>query len=61
MTTQETASYLVVVTLTNEQGELPDDRGVEKLIVDQMGGMLDDETGLACVSARVIRNLTTEL
>lgn len=60
MTSGETASYLVVMTLTNGQGELPDDRGVEKLIADQMSGELDD-TGLFCASARVIRNLTTEL
>ena len=48
--TQETKTYTVEITLSTENGELPTDEEVERLIVDQMSGELDETTGLACVA-----------
>lgn len=59
MTTQETATYQVEVTLSTEQGELPADSDVGQLIFDQMAGELDDNTGLRCIAVRLTDNLTT--
>lgn len=50
MSLQETCSYIVEITLSTENGELPSPEEVELLINTQMGGELDEETGLMCIS-----------
>jgi hypothetical protein len=54
MSLQETKTYKVELTLSTEQGELPIDEIVERMIVDQMDGQLDDETGLRCIDVSLV-------
>ena len=58
---QETARFVVDIVLSTENGELPDDRTVERMIVDQMSGELDEETGLACVAVKVDHRAMLEI
>jgi hypothetical protein len=53
MTTQETARVLVELVFTTEQGEIPNDLSLKRLIDDQMEGILDDETGLRCLVTEI--------
>jgi hypothetical protein len=53
MSLQETATFAVSIILSTENGELPDDFAVQRLINDQMSGELDEETGLACLGVSV--------
>jgi len=46
---QETAAFEVVLLLSTEEGELPTDEEVTRLIRDQMDGVLDETTGLNCI------------
>lgn len=46
----ETATFVVHVTLSTENGELPDNDAVERLIFDQMDDCLDDDTRLECLA-----------
>lgn len=58
--TNETATYSVEITLSTANGELPKTADVERLIVDQMSGELDETTGLACLAVTVMGRLVDE-
>lgn len=58
---QETAGFYTVITLSTEDGELPDDFAVTRLIQDQMDGILDEETGLQCISVTVQYRTTLDI
>lgn len=60
MGTQETATYVLSITLSTEQGELPSDIEVERLVADQMDGVLDELTGLTSIEVVLIENATTK-
>lgn len=49
----ETAKYTVEMVLSTTDGELPDHADVEKLVIDQMSGELDETTGLFCISVHL--------
>ena len=55
MSLQETATFEVKVRLSTEAGELPTDIEVERLVADQMGGVLDEGTGLRTIAVFDIR------
>lgn len=59
MPLQETATYLVEVTLSTEVGELPSNKEAEQLIFEQMEGELDD-SGLKCLAVVFVKNLMTD-
>ena len=50
----ETAKFTVEIILSTDSGELPSDEDVERMIVDQMHGELDEETGLAALAITLI-------
>lgn len=50
MSLQETTTYLVNVRLSTEQGECPDEYEFERLVADQMSGVLDEDTGLHSIA-----------
>lgn len=50
MSLQETATFRVNIRLSTEQGELPTDTEVERLVADQMSGVLDEHTGLRTIA-----------
>jgi hypothetical protein len=50
----ETAKFTAEIVLSTEQGELPTDEDVVRLIYDQMGGTLDDYTDLTCLTVKLI-------
>jgi len=52
--TNETATYVIELTLSTANGELPRISEVERLVSDQMSGELDETTGLACLATIVI-------
>jgi hypothetical protein len=52
---QETATFTVKITLTTEDGELPEDKNVEDLVLAQMSGELDDYTGLWCPAVTLVK------
>lgn len=60
MTKGETATYMLEVTLSTDKGELPADDQIAKLVENQMGGELDEETGLTCLGVSLWANLTTK-
>ncbi len=51
----ESDTYVVEITLATDNGELPTQDEVERLVADQMGvgDMLDEGTGLACIGVRL--------
>jgi hypothetical protein len=53
MSLQDTVTYLVSITLSTKQGEAPGLIGAENLIITQMGGELDEDTGLTCIDVDV--------
>lgn len=57
MNTEQTATFSVKVRLSTERGELPTDVEVERLVADQMGGQLDDYTGLHTTAVYDIKRL----
>lgn len=54
-------TYTVRITLLTEAGDLPSHREVEDLIAAQMGGPLDDTTGLFCGGVTVVGSDTEEV
>lgn len=60
MSSRESATYLVAITLIADEGELPTPKAVEELIADQMSGELDNDIGLFCGAVDLIDN-TEEL
>lgn len=54
MGTRETTTYVTYITLSTEQGELPSDIEVERLVADQMSGVLDGLTGLSAIAVGLI-------
>jgi hypothetical protein len=52
MTTQETVKVSAELILTTEHGEVPG--GLGQLILDQMSGELDEDTGLTCIGVDVV-------
>lgn len=56
----ETANFKVIITLSTEEGELPDNDEVQELIFNQMSGDLDDETMLRCIAVGVLARYVEE-
>jgi hypothetical protein len=54
MTTQETVRVRADLIFTTDNGEVPDQAGLERLISDQMSGELDEATGLGCMAVTVL-------
>jgi len=46
--------YRTNIILSTESGEVPTPEEVERLIEDQMSGVLDEDTGLTCISVQVV-------
>jgi hypothetical protein len=59
MALAETATFAVEITFTTDNGELPTDEEVERLISDQMSGELDETTGLAAMAVTLIERKTS--
>jgi hypothetical protein len=54
VTTQETAEYRLTVVMSTELGELPSTDAIEDMITSQLGGELDDATGLRCIAVELL-------
>lgn len=54
MSLSESKRYNVVIILGTESGELPTDNEVKELIIIQMAGELDEETGLFCIDVEMV-------
>lgn len=52
--TNETRTYTLEIVLYTTKGELPSDSEVRQLVEDQMGGELDEVTGLFCIAVRFV-------
>ena len=52
--TAETVKVTVEMIFTTDNGEVPEDNDLARLIGDQMYGELDEETGLGCMSVNVV-------